>query len=210
MGFVMPRYRTDEELEEFGRKFLRRLGLEHQAAPDAMTVITKIKHTDSKFNYRRVPDRDMKDAEARWDSENNEVAMRESVFIGMQNGESHNRFVVFHELSHYALGHQGVRNRGMERIRAYSAGVVKHEETEASRLAAILMAPEHLVPENASADDIAEQVGMSLTAAVLRKEEVDRIRRHRRGELRPLPESVKELLRDARDKGLPIRTRLDD
>jgi Zn-dependent peptidase ImmA (M78 family) len=207
---MMPTYRTDEELEEFGRKFLRRLGLEHQAAPDVMTVIAKIKHTDPKFNYRRVPDRDMKDAEARWDSERNEVAMRESVFVGMQHGESHNRFVVFHELSHYALGHQGVRNRGMERIRGYSASTIKHEETEASRLAAILMAPEHLIPEKASADDIVEQFSMSLKAAILRKEEVDRIRRRRRGELRPLPESVKELLRNARDQGLPIRTQLDD
>jgi hypothetical protein len=74
----------------------------------------------------------------------------------------------------------------------------------------ILMAPEHLVLENASADDIAEQFGMSLTAAILRKEEIDRVRRRRRGELRFLPESVKELLRNARDKGFPIQTQLDD
>ncbi len=87
---------------------------------------------------------------------------------------------------------------------------MKHEESEASRLAVIVMAPEYLVPENASAEDIASRFGMSLTAAILRKEEVDRIRRRRRGELRPLPASVKELLRNARDKGFPIQTQLDD
>jgi hypothetical protein len=113
-----------------------------------MTVINKLKHIDPKFNYRRVPDRDMIHAEAEWNSEDSEVAMRETIFTGMQHGDAHPRFVVFHELSHYALGHRGTRNRVVSsETRQYSAAKVKHEETEASRLAVILMAPEHLVPE---------------------------------------------------------------
>jgi Zn-dependent peptidase ImmA (M78 family) len=124
---------------------------------------------------------------------------------------THPRFVVFHEISHYVLGHKGVRNRiTSSQVRQYSAPQVKHEEAEATRLAVIIIAPEYLVPEGATADDIASQFGMSLTAAVLRKEEIDRIRRRRRGELRPLPASVKELLRNARDRGFPIQTQLDD
>jgi hypothetical protein len=91
-----------------------------------------------------------------------------------------------------------------------SAARIRHEETEASRLAAILMAPEHLIPENFSAENIASMFGLSLPAAILRKEEVERIRRRRRGELRPLPASIKEMLRNARDKGFPIQTQLDD
>jgi Zn-dependent peptidase ImmA (M78 family) len=151
------------------------------------------------------------DGEAEWDSGSTEVAMRESVFTGMQRGDAHPRFVVFHELSHYALGHKGTRNRiSNPAVRAMSAAQVRHEETEATRLAAILMAPEHLVPEGASAETIAAQFGMSLKAATIRKDEVDRIRRRRRGELRPLPASVKEMLRNARDRGFPIQTQLDD
>lgn len=175
-----------------------------------MTVINKIKRSDENFNYRRVPDNQMRDAEARWDSDLCEVAMRESIFMGMQHGDVHPRFVVFHELSHYVLGHKGTRNRAIEQVRGYSVGAMKREETEATRLAAVLMAPEHLVPEGATAREIAEKFGMSLTAAILRKDEVDKIRRRRRGELRPLPESVKEMLRNARDKGFPIQTQLDD
>jgi hypothetical protein len=207
----MATYRTDEQLEEIGRNFLRRLGLELQLRPDVMTIITKLKHAEPDFKYRRIPDKDMPHAEAEWDSGASEVSMRESVFTGMQRGDAHPRFVVFHELSHYALGHKGTRNRiSNPQVRKYSAAEVKHEETEASRLAVIIMAPEHLVPENASAEEIAARFGMSLTAAILRKEEIDRIRRRRRGELRPLPASVKELLRNARDKGFPIQTQLDD
>jgi Zn-dependent peptidase ImmA (M78 family) len=205
----MAVYRTDEQLEEIGRSFLRRIGLEHQVRPDVMTVISKLKRVETAFNYRRVPD--MPDAEAEWNSEATEVAMRESIFTGMQHGDPHPRFVVFHELSHYALGHKGTRNRiSSPQVRQYSGAQVKHEETEASRLAVIIMAPEYLVAEGASAEDIASQFSMSLTAAILRKEEIDRIRRRRRGELRPLPESVKELLRNARDQGYPIQTQLDD
>jgi Zn-dependent peptidase ImmA (M78 family) len=206
----MAIYRTDEQLEEIGRNFLRRLGLEGQVRPDTMTVIGKIKHTDVRFNYRRVPDREMPDAEARWDSDKCEVAMRESIFTGMQRGDAHARFVVFHEISHYVLNHKGTRNRATEQIRSYSVGTMKHEESEASRLATILMAPDHLVPADKTAEQIAELFGMSLKAAILRKDEIDSIRRRRRGELRPLPQSVKELLRNARDKGFPIQSQLDD
>jgi Zn-dependent peptidase ImmA (M78 family) len=176
-----------------------------------MTVIAKLKHVVPGFNYRRVPDRDMPDAEAEWNSDAREIAIRESIFVGMQRGDPHSSFVVFHELSHYCLGHKGTRNRiAKPQVRRMSAPLVRHEETEASRLAVILMAPEHLVPENSSAEELALMFGLSLTAAILRKEEVDRIRRRRRGELRPLPASVKEMLRNARDKGFPIQTQLDD
>jgi Zn-dependent peptidase ImmA (M78 family) len=207
----MPAYRTDEQLEEIGRDFLRRLGLEHRVRPEPMTVIAKLKHVVRGFDYRRVPDREMPDAEAEWDSGAREIAVRESIFVGMQRGDPHSCFVVFHELSHYCLGHEGTRNRvANPQVRRMSAPQVKHEEAEASRLAVMLMAPEHHVPENASAEELASMFGLSLTAAILRKEEVDRIRRRRRGELRPLPASVKELLRNARDKGFPIQTQLDD
>jgi hypothetical protein len=101
----MPIYKTDEQLEEIGREFLRRLGLENRPRPEPMTVIAKLKHVMPGFAYRRVPDRDMPQAEAEWDSDACEIAMRESVFTGMQRGEPHSCFVVFHELSHYCLGH---------------------------------------------------------------------------------------------------------
>jgi hypothetical protein len=60
----MAVYCTNEELEEIGRNFLRRIGLEHQVRPDVMTVINKLKRVDIAFNYRRVPDKGMPDAEA--------------------------------------------------------------------------------------------------------------------------------------------------
>jgi hypothetical protein len=95
-------------------------------------------------------------------------------------------------------------------LRNLSSSQVKHEESEANRLAVILLAPEHLIPENASVEEIASMFSLNMTAAILRKEEVDRIRRRKRGELRPLPESIKEMLREAKRRGLPIQTQIDD
>jgi hypothetical protein len=80
----MAVYHTEEQLEEIGRDLRRRIGLEHQACLDVMTVINKLKHVDPAFNYRRVPDKNMPYAEAEWDSEATVIAMRESVFTGMQ------------------------------------------------------------------------------------------------------------------------------
>jgi hypothetical protein len=84
------------------------------------------------FKYRRVPDEDMPDAEAEWNSAETEISMRESVFTGMQRGDTHPRFVVFHELSHFALGHQGMRNRvSNSQVRRYSAAT--GSKTDAAR-----------------------------------------------------------------------------
>ncbi|WP_425993569.1 ImmA/IrrE family metallo-endopeptidase [Afipia sp. DC4300-2b1] len=204
-------YRTDEALEEIARNFYRRIGLEDRVRPDGMTVITKLKHIDTKFNYCRVPDREMPQAEAHWYSDEGVLSMRESVFQGMQRGDARSNFTFYHELAHYLLGHKGFLNRATKQFtKDISAPLVKHQEAEANRLASILMAPEHLVPEGATAEEISEKFGLSLPAAVLRKEEVERVRRRRRGELRPLPKGIVEFLKEARARGMNLKTNLDD
>jgi Zn-dependent peptidase ImmA (M78 family) len=208
---IMFTYRTDEKLEEIGRSFLRQLGFEYQVRPDLMTMIMKMKHADQQFNYRRVPDEKMPNAEAHWYSDERELSMRESVFVGIQRGEARHRFTVAHEIAHYVLGHQGLLNRSTNQLhKDISAPLVKHQESEANRLAPIILAPEYLVPEGAIAEDIKRIFSLSAEASILRKEEVDRIRRRRRGELRPLPDSIKEFLREAKRQGFDIQTRLDD
>jgi len=211
LGFVVFDYKTDEKLEEIGRAFLRKLGLEDVVRPDMLTMIMKIKHIDSRFNYRRVTDKQLPNAEAHWFSDDHELTMRESIFVGIQRDESRSRFTVAHEISHYALGHKGFLNRSTNKMhKEFSSKLVKHQESEANRLAPILLSPEHLIPEGATEDDLQNIFGLSIAASVIRKEEVDRIRRRRRGELRPIPESVREMLLQARREGMNIRTNLDD
>ena len=204
-------HKTDEDLEAVARNFLRKIGLEYQIRPDMMTIISKLKHVVPSFSYRRMPDEEMPDAEARWSSENFELCMRESVFVGMQRGEPRARMTVAHELSHYLLEHKGDLNRSVVKSSAeLSVQRIINQESEARRLAPIILAPEYLVPEGATVEEIVSKFGLSQQAAAIRKDEIEAIRRRRRGEPRPLPQSIVDYLKEAKRRGYPIRTDLGE
>ncbi len=176
-----------------------------------MTLISKIKREVSNFRYRRVPDAEMPDAEAHWYSDDFELSMRESVFVAMQRGEPRARMTVAHELSHYLLRHKGFLNRRAEKSLAeVSIPRIVKQEDEARRLAPIILAPEHLIPEGASVEDIMSTFGLSHQAAALRKNEVDELRSRRQRAGRPLPQSIIDYLKEAKRRGHPVRTDLGD
>jgi Zn-dependent peptidase ImmA (M78 family) len=187
------------------------MGIEHQVRPDLLTIITKIKHANPAFNYERVPDHEMPDAEAQWDSDNCILRMRESVFVGMQRSEPRARMTVAHELSHFILGHAGLLNRSTVKSASEQAVArIRHQESEARRLAPVLLAPEHQIPEQASVDVLIDEHGLSAEAAGYRNAEIEAIRRRRRGEKPPLPRSVIDFLREAKRRGVDVRIELDD
>jgi Zn-dependent peptidase ImmA (M78 family) len=204
-------HKTDEDLEATVRAFLKNIGLEHQVRPDMMTVISKLKRVVPTFAYRRVPDHKMPDAYAQWNSDDFELRMRESTFIGIQRDEPRARMSVAHELSHYLHRHKGLLNRSLQKS-GTEVEVQRYinQESEARRTAPIILAPEYLIPEYATVDIVETKFGLSHQAAVLRKEEIDGIRRRRRGEPRPLPQSIIDYLKEARRRGVPIRTDLGD
>ncbi len=204
-------YKADEEIEAPVREFLKRLGLEYQPRPDLLTVIIKIKHINPAFNYARVPDHELPDAEAQWDSDKFVLRMRESIFVGMQRGETRARSTVAHELSHYLHQHEGLLNRKPGAITSEMIGNrLRSQEAEARRTAAVILAPEHLIPEGATAADIVAMFGLSPEAAIYRQQEIEGIRRRRRGEGRKIPQSIIDFLREAKRRGHPVQTRLDD
>jgi hypothetical protein len=204
-------HKTNEDLEAVARNFLRKIGLEHQVRPDMMTVISKLKHVVPSFNYRRVPDEEMLDAEAHWNSEDFELSMRESVFVGMRRGEPRARMTVAHELSHYLLEHKGHLNRSVIKSSAeLSVQRIINQESEARRLAPIILAPEYLIPDGSTVETIASTFGLSQQAAAIRREEVEGVRRRRRGEHRPLPQSIVDYLKEAKRRGYRVRTDLGE
>jgi Zn-dependent peptidase ImmA (M78 family) len=141
-------------------------------------VISKLKHVVPNFDYRRVPDKEMPDAEAKWFSEDFELSMRESVFVGMQRGEPRARMTVAHELSHYILGHKGHLNRSVTKSAVeVSVRHIVNQESEARRTAPIILAPEYLIREGATVAEIISSFGLSEEAAMIRKEEIEAIRR---------------------------------
>ena len=161
----MSRYLTDDELEDRALRFRRGLGLEGQAHIDLMTVIKKLKAEHSGFDYLRVRDDDMQDAEGQWDAGKRLMTLRESTFRGMQAQRPRDRMTVAHELSHCLLGHSGIRNRSLVLTAAEQhARDVRQEESEAKRLAPRILAPAYLIAPEDTAFDIS-----SVSASALRR-----------------------------------------
>jgi Zn-dependent peptidase ImmA (M78 family) len=195
-------FKTDEGLESIARNFLKKIGLEYQIRPDMMTVISKLKHVVPSFNYQRVPDVEMPTAEAQWLSDDFILKMRESVFVQMQQGQARARMTIAHELSHYLLKHKGLLNRSTQKTMSEIAvRLVRRQESEARRLGPVILAPEYLVPEGATAEEIVNIFGLSAEAASYRKDEVDAIRRRARRQDRPLPASIANYLDESKRRG---------
>lgn len=207
----MSRYLTDEELEDRARAMRKRLGLEHQARIDMMTIINKLKSERPTFNYRRVSAEELPDGEAQWDFDRQTISMRESVFQGIQGQRNRDRMTVAHELGHFELGHQGVRNRSIVKTAAERYhSVIKQEESEATRFAPRLLAPAYLIKPEDSAETISQKFGISLQAAEIRRFEVSEMERRAAGKRRELPGVVVDFLREAKRRGAAIQTDLGE
>jgi Zn-dependent peptidase ImmA (M78 family) len=117
----MPK-REPEDIERAARSLRIKLGIDDQLRPDMITVIVKLKDRGLIKNYVRVPDDEMPDDEARFDSTEQLLYLRESTFCAANAMYTHTdterrraHFTIAHEIGHVALGHEGVRYRGGNR-----------------------------------------------------------------------------------------------
>jgi Zn-dependent peptidase ImmA (M78 family) len=200
----MP-YVDDEEIEQRARDLRLVLGIDDQAQPDIMTVIVKLKHLGRIKNYERVPNDQMPEDEAAFDSEGRILLIRESVFCAANNqiSQARARWTIAHEIGHMALGHKRTRHRNVSdrSIDRISAPIVR-DEAQAHRFAAAFLAPYHLAdsPIELSVEQIASRFNISRPAAEKRKPELERMYRRTHGILRPLPQDFADFLNDLKSK----------
>lgn len=143
----------DEDFEVAARNLRIRLGIDDQLRPDMTTVIFKLKDRGIIENYVRVPDDQMPDDEAYFDSEKKLLHLRESTFCAAsamftytETERRRARYTIAHEIGHIALGHDGVRYRGQTNAIAEEVvRKIRRQEREAERFAAAFLAPAHLV-----------------------------------------------------------------
>src|ERR1700730_8857326 len=109
----------DEDFEAAARHLRIQLGIDDQLRPDMTTVIVKLKDHGIIKNYIRIPDDQMPDDEAYFDSEKKLLHLRESTFRAASAMFTYNetarrraRYTIAHEIGHIALGHDGIRYRG--------------------------------------------------------------------------------------------------
>ncbi|MBX9778686.1 MAG: ImmA/IrrE family metallo-endopeptidase [Xanthobacteraceae bacterium] len=144
----------DEGIERIARQLRIKLGIDDQLRPDMMTVIVKLKEHGIIKNYVRVPDEQMPDDKACYDSDDKLLYIRESTFCAANALYSHAhtdaerqhaRFTIAHEIGHVALKHEGLHFRGKSSDAAKRIpSKVRWHERDAERFAAAFLAPAHL------------------------------------------------------------------
>jgi Zn-dependent peptidase ImmA (M78 family) len=203
-------YLSDTQIESAARTLRIQLGIDDQPIPDLMTVIVKCK--DRKFlgNYRRIPDSEMPDDEAAFDPERNVLLIAERTFTAMNRGAPRARFTIAHELGHMWLQHPKLRHRNVSKRQIEKLATFRRDESQAHKFAAAFLVPSHLVedPMNASPEQIATDFQVSQTCACIRKEELERQHRRQHKIKRPLPNTVVELLKEAKRRGYKPKTEL--
>jgi hypothetical protein len=144
--------RDDEDFEAAARSLRIRLGIDEQLRPDMTTVIIKLKNLGMIKDYVRIPDEEMLDDEAYFDSEKRLLCLRESTFCAAsamytftEVQRRRARYTIAHEIGHIALGHDGIRYRGKTGdLPKELIGKVRRQEREAERFAAAFLVPQHL------------------------------------------------------------------
>ncbi len=114
---------------------------------------------DNDFDYEIVPASEMGDTYGTTNTASNVMRIREDVYDGAVAGNPRDRFTLCHELGHFLLHQPELVSYARGNIPTYC-----QPEWQANTFAAELMAPYHLV-KNMTAEEIAHNCGMSITAA---------------------------------------------
>ena len=192
-------------------KVLRKeLGLQNQSRFDMTAVMQRLTTSFRHFSYQRVPDAEMPDAEAQWDARKGVLRMRESVVGAMRRGEPGDRMAIANEIGHFAMRHSGVRTRSTTQTTAgRSLLEAKKEEGEATRFAAMFLAPNYLLSSTDKVENIVDRFGLSFEAAMIRKGEFDAFQQRASGHQRELPSVVVDYLKEAQSRGAKLWTELN-
>ena len=142
-----------EDFEAAARQLRIKLGIDDQLRPDMTTVIIKLKHCGMIKDYLRVPDAQMPDDEACFDSDKGLLCLRESTFCAAsamftysEQERRRARYTIAHEIGHIVFRHEGVRHRGRtSELSREWIGKIRRQEREAERFAIAFLAPQHLV-----------------------------------------------------------------
>jgi Zn-dependent peptidase ImmA (M78 family) len=198
---------SDEEYDQLAKVLREILGVDEEIWLDVLNMLRRMKHTSYLRDYVRLPDREMPDAEARFDPQDRTIYLRESVYQAAERDEPHARFTVAHEIAHCAFDHQFMRKRGIA-VGTFERKVpsITRDERQADKLAAALLAPSHRSRFNlaTTSAQLAERFGLSPGMASIRGEELAGIYRRRHNIRRELPAGVVDFLAARQREGYRV------
>lgn len=177
-------------------------------------MLFKLKNEGKISDYDLVSDLELPEDEAEFDPLTRLLRLRRSVFCAANDLYSgpekpRARFTLAHEFGHVVLNHKRIRHRNISnRITERVNTQTRIDEAEANRFAGALLIPRHLVeaPTAISSLQLAHEFQVSEPAAAVRLQELQRMWRRERGLKRELPEPVRQLLLEAQNRGLEVKS----
>ncbi|WP_439500172.1 ImmA/IrrE family metallo-endopeptidase [Bosea sp. (in: a-proteobacteria)] len=170
---MKPAFLTDAQIDARALAHRRELGFRDDQGIDFITLMTKLKRRYPNFAYERVPDSQLGEAEAQWDSQTKRLLVPEAVYAAANRGEGRALMTVAHEVGHALLGHEGALHRAPAGNRTERLSPrVRAMEYQARRYAAAFLIPDIEPVRHLSAGEMSEHYGVSMSAAMLRKSEL--------------------------------------
>lgn len=211
---------SDEDYEKAAQRLRRHGGIDERFRPDVIFFPEQLKLSGTIKDYMIVPDHELPDDEAYYNSSTEIIYLRASTFAALDHPHrvskqeyQHLRFTVAHEAGHAARGHEGTHFRGAtSQLAKKIPSRVRRNEWEANRMASAILAPYHLAEPvmrvfktvSLTAEHISELFGINFTAATIAKERIDRLYRRAHNLPRPLPPGIAEHLRERQVQGFKI------
>jgi Zn-dependent peptidase ImmA (M78 family) len=170
---MAPAFLTDAQIDARALAHRRELGFRDDKGVDFLTLMTKLEARYPNFTYERVPDGQLGEAEAQWDSKAKRLLIPENVFAAANRGEGRALMTVAHEVGHALLGHDGTLHRAPAGNRAERLSPrIRAMEYQARRYAAAFLIPDIEAVRHMSAGEMSEHYGVSMSAAMVRKSEL--------------------------------------
>jgi hypothetical protein len=191
---VPPRSARDVEATSFAWRHA--LGVPDQWAPNIVDLLESVlPKFIPDFALVVLSNHEMGDAEAYTEFDPPQIAVRASVYSGAREGDGRSRWTLAHELGHLVMHAGFAKNRlavsntiiaSQPRLKAFQSA-----EWQADKFAAYFLAPEHVVRQFSTPEELRESCLLSARSAQICFDEVG----HRRG-ARNMPDCVQRLIRD--------------
>ncbi|MFC5419334.1 ImmA/IrrE family metallo-endopeptidase [Bosea eneae] len=164
---------TDAQIDARALAHRRGLGFSDDEAVDVTTLLARLKARYPELSYECLPDGELAEAEAQWDSQGKRLLMSEAVFQAANRGEGRALMTVAHEVGHALLGHEGNLNRGPAGSRAERVSAkLRSMEYQARRYAAAFLIPDTPAVRQLDASALSQRYRVSMSAAIVRHSEL--------------------------------------
>ncbi|MCI0735077.1 MAG: ImmA/IrrE family metallo-endopeptidase [Beijerinckiaceae bacterium] len=200
---------NEDEIEARAHQLRQAIGVDNTDWLDAQMLVQKIMNLLPGINLLLVEDSELPDPGGQWHANKQQLIFRKSVFESGIKPDSNcrARWTIVHELMHAYLGHAGIRNRSAQGSPEKLSTKIRRIETITDRFTAAVLAPFHRIKPQEDAVSIAARFGLSKTAAEIRADQAARDYRRKNRLLRPIPDSVRQVIDELKAQSLRPRPR---